>query len=144
MIKGLDHIGIVVENLNSCLERYERTFHIKPTRIETLTEQKVRLANLPLGNAFLAVVQPMKKGEGVDGQYLEKHGEGLSHIAFRVNNLDNTLKALIKAGVIQDDTKPFTGLPGTRSIRLNPEDNNSVMIQLIERDEIYQNNNKPD
>ena len=134
MLKKVDHIGILVRDLDQCLANYERLFGVKATRFATKEEPPLRIAFVPVGegDTMLELVQPAVPGEGRLGKLLEEHGEGLNHVAYRVDNLDEALSELKNNGVKLLTEEPEVGASGLRIAFINPGETNSVLTELVE------------
>lgn len=133
MLKKIDHIGIVVSNLDESLRKYRRTFSIDAKLIETLQDIGVRIAFVPVGEVMLELVEPLAPGKGNIGEFLKRNGEGFHHIAFRVENLDQLLSRLQSSGIALRDNEPRPGGAGAWIAFLEPEETNNVLTELVER-----------
>ena len=132
MIKGINHVAIVVNNLNEALISYNNVFGLKATKIETLPEQRVKAAIIPIGGGcVIELMQPIDATSGV-AKFLENRGEGIHHIALEVENVDHELKSLVDSGVELIDKQPRSGLAG-RSVFLHPKSTKGVLIELVQR-----------
>ncbi len=134
MLKKIDHIGIAVSNLDESLEKYERLFRVKAKHFETLEEISIKIAFIPVGEAMLELLAPLAPGKGRIGEFLEKHGEGIHHIAYRVENLESSLAEMKKQGVKLIDEKPRGGGSGSWIAFLSPEETGNVLTELVERE----------
>ena len=132
MIKKIDHIGIVVENLEDAINMYQRVYGLKPIKRETLEGSQVKIAFIPLGEVLIELLQPIEPGAGRIGQYLEEKGEGLHHIALRVENIDRTMEKL-KETMVFRDKEPRTGADKSRIAFIEPEFTQNVLTELVER-----------
>ena len=132
MLKQIDHIGIVVRNLEQSLEKYEKLFQVKATHIEDRGELSLRMAFIPMGGVMVELIEPLTPGKGRLGELLEKRGEGFDHIAYRVDNLDEILAGMKKSGVSLRDEKPRAGSRGSRIAFMSPEETNNVLIEFVE------------
>jgi len=132
MIKKIDHIGIVVENLEDAINMYQRVYGLKPIKRETLEGSQVKIAFIPLGEVLIELLQPIEPGAGRIGQYLEEKGEGLHHIALRVENIDRTMEKLKEIMVFRDK-EPRTGADKSRIAFIEPEFTQNVLTELVER-----------
>ena len=135
MINKLDHIGIVVENLDDSLKKYEKMFHVKATHIETIEYLDLQIAFLPIGEVMIELLQPLTPGEGIIGKLLKEQGEGFHHMAYRVDNIERMLAEMKQAGVRLMDETPRAGAAGSRIAFINPEETNNVLMELLERGE---------
>lgn len=134
MLKQIDHIGIAVSNLGESLKKYEKLFRIKAKHIETLEELSLQIAFIPVGEAMLELLAPLAPGKGRIGEFLEKHGEGFHHIAYRVEHLEALLAEMKKAGIKLRDDKPQPGGGGSWIAFLSPEETGNVLTELVERE----------
>jgi len=131
----VDHIGVAVKNLDKSLDKWEELFGVKTIHIETLEEHFVRLAFIPVGGVLMELLEPTEPGAGIIAEFLEKHGEGFHHIAYRVEDLEALLAAMKKKGIRLMDEKPRPGDKGSLIAFLIPDETNNVLIELIERKE---------
>lgn len=132
MIKKIDHIGIAVKDLNEAIPIYNDIFGLEFKGIETIKEQKITLATFIVGSVQIELVQPTHL-DGSLGKFIEKRGEGIHHIAFRVENIDRILKELSTKGITLIDEKARTGANGTKIAFIHPKDMKGVLIELVER-----------
>ena len=128
----LDHVGIAVENLEEALETYRAVLGLEPTGIETVTEQKVRTAFLPLGDTEIELLESTDP-EGPIGKFIAAKGAGVQHLAFRVADLDSSLAELKAAGFRLIDESPRYGAGGARIAFLHPKATKGVLVELCER-----------
>jgi methylmalonyl-CoA/ethylmalonyl-CoA epimerase len=140
-MKGLklDHVGIAVENLNEALELYTGLLGLELKGIETVEEQKVRTAFLPLGpgggdsGTELELLESTDP-EGPIAKFIAAKGQGVQHLAFRVDDLDAALEELKAAGMRLIDEKPRYGAGGARIAFLHPKSTKGVLVELCERE----------
>ena len=134
MLKQIDHIGIVVRDLDRSLERYERLFQAKATHVEVMEELSLRMAFIPVGEVMLEFIEPLVQGKGNVADFLDRHGEGFHHIAYRVDNLKSLLANMEKAGIALRDNIPRSGGAGSWIAFLKSEETNGVLTELVERE----------
>ena len=131
MIKKVHHVAVVVNNLNEALEIYENLFGVKAEKIETVPEQGVRAALLPMvEGGEIELLEPIDPQSGV-AKFLEKRGEGIHHICLEVDNVDEELKSLDEKGVTLIDKEPRNGLAG-RIAFLHPKSVKGALIELAQ------------
>lgn len=133
MIKKIDHIGIAVKNLDNALNMYKRIYGLEAVKIEILKDIKVRIAFIPLGEVLIELLEPTEPGAGRIGQFLEEKGEGIHHIAFRVENIKQTLKVLKEMDIPLRDKEPRDGGDGSRIAFIEPMATQNVLTELVER-----------
>jgi methylmalonyl-CoA/ethylmalonyl-CoA epimerase len=130
MAKRVDHIGILVSNLDEAIKLYEDCLGVVVDKIETVSEQGVRAAILSLAEgAKLELLEPLP-GSNL-ARVLEKRGEGLHHITFEVDDVDKELSRLSEL-VELIDKKPRQGLEGLVAF-LHPKSLRGVLIELCQR-----------
>ena len=133
MIEKIDHIGIAVKSIKETSELLSNILGLKVAGEEIVEEQKVKVAFLPLGDSELELLESTS-AEGPIARFIEKKGEGIQHIAFRVNNIEEILEKLKKGGVRLIDEKPRYGAGGAKIAFLHPKSTNGILVELCERD----------
>jgi len=133
MIEKIDHIGIAVKSIKETSELLSNILGLKVAGEEIVEEQKVKVAFLPLGDSELELLESTSP-EGPITRFIEKKGEGIQHIAFRVNNIEEVLKQIKKEGVRLIDEKPKYGAGGAKIAFLHPKSTNGILVELCERD----------
>lgn len=128
----VDHIGIAVRNLEEAIEFYKNTLGIEPQGIEQVDEQKVKVAFFPCGDSELEIMESTTP-DGPIGRFIEKNGEGIQHIALRVDNIEEALESLKAKGIRLIDEKPRYGAGGARIAFLHPKATKGVLLELSER-----------
>ncbi len=132
MIKKVNHMAIAVNDLDDALEFYNRVFGLKPEKVETVTEQRVKAAIIPIGEGSeIELIQPIDTESGV-AKFLEKRGEGIHHVALEVDNIDEALKAVAAKGVEMIDKEPRLGLAG-RVAFLHPKSTRGILVELVQK-----------
>jgi len=134
MIEKIDHIGIAVRSIEKASELFSNLLGLKVTGEERVEGQKVKVAFLPIGDSELELLESTEP-EGPIARFIEKKGEGIQHIAFRVDNIEKTLEKLKKERVRLIDEKPRYGAGGAKIAFLHPKDTNGILIELSEKNE---------
>jgi methylmalonyl-CoA/ethylmalonyl-CoA epimerase len=99
---------------------------------ETVAEQKVTTAFFPVGESEVELLESTAP-DGPIAKYLEKKGEGIQHVAFRVANIEEALAELKAKGIQLIDEKPRPGAGGAKIAFLHPKSTNGVLVELCER-----------
>ena len=131
-ILKVDHVGIAVENLEKTLAIYTEILGLELHGTEAVEEQKVKTAFLPVGDTeieLLASTDP----EGPIAKFIAAKGQGLQHVAFRVEDIEAALAELKGKGVRLIDEKPRYGAGGARIAFLHPKATDGVLVELCER-----------
>ncbi|HHV56687.1 MAG TPA: methylmalonyl-CoA epimerase [Firmicutes bacterium] len=131
-ISRIDHVGIAVRSLEEALKFYEGVLGIKASGEEEVPEQLVRTAFLPVGDSEIELLESTSP-EGPIARFIEKRGEGIQHIALRVDNIEAALERLKAAGVRLLDEVPRHGAGGARIAFLHPKATGGVLLELTER-----------
>jgi methylmalonyl-CoA/ethylmalonyl-CoA epimerase len=130
-ITRVDHIGIAVKSIAESLKVYE-AMGLKSVGVEEVAEQKVRVAFLPIGEAEIELLESTAP-DGPVAKYIDKNGEGIQHVALRVDNLEAALAELKAQGVRLIDEKPRYGAGGARIAFVHPRSTGGVLLELSER-----------
>jgi methylmalonyl-CoA/ethylmalonyl-CoA epimerase len=128
----IDHIGIAVRSLDEALATYKRLWQLAPDHIERGETDKVTEAMLPIGDAHLQLLEPTDDDSTV-AKFIEKRGEGLHHIAIRVDDIEATLDRLRADGAELIDDQPRIGGGGHRVAFVHPKTTHGILIELVER-----------
>ena len=130
----IEHIGIAVKDLSEAIPFYENTLGLKCYAIEEVAEQKVRTAFFMLGETKIELLESTDP-EGPVGKFIEKKGEGVHHLAFAADGLENALAELSEKGVQLIDKTPRRGAEGLNIAFLHPKSTFGVLTELCEKPE---------
>jgi methylmalonyl-CoA epimerase len=131
-LKNIDHIGIAVSSLHESLSFWETSLGMELHGIEEVTEQHVRTAFLPIGDTEIELLEPTSPESSV-AKFIEKRGEGLHHMAIRVDNIEAALADLKAKGIQLIDETPRNGAGGARIAFVHPKATHGVLLELCER-----------
>ena len=131
MLKKIDHLGIVVRDIEEALKVYRDTFGLELAHIEEVPEYGAKVAFLPLGESDLELIEPLS-AEGSLAKFLEKRGEGLHHLCLAVEDIEAALAELAARGLRLIDERPRPGGHGRRVAFLHPASAHGVLIELVE------------
>lgn len=132
MIKTLDHIGFVVRNTAETLKIFSSLFGFRVLELHEMTEQGFKSTLISKERATIEFIEPISS-EGAIARFLEKKGEGLHHISFQVDNIDQQVRALKAEGVQFASEKPEQVTETSRSIFIHPKSTGGILIELIQR-----------
>jgi methylmalonyl-CoA epimerase len=127
----LDHVGWAASSVSELLDTLDRLLNIRPYKAETVSGQQVRTHFLDAGPTKLEVLESLDSDSAV-GRFLDRHGEGVHHLAFEVQDLPSTLERLRAAGftVLQDAPEP--GADDKRIAFVHPRDTHGVLVEFCE------------
>jgi len=129
LFKKISHIGIAVGNMEESLKLYSETLGLKISGIETVEEQKVKSAMIPIGESRIELMESMDP-EGPVGRFIAKRGEGLHHISLEVDDIEKMLAKLSKAGIELIDKEPRVGASGKKIAFVHPKSMHGVLLEL--------------
>jgi methylmalonyl-CoA/ethylmalonyl-CoA epimerase len=131
----IEHIGIAVKNLEAAIDFYEKVLGLTCYNIEEVAEQKVRTAFLMVGETKIELLESTDP-EGPIGKFIEKKGEGIHHIAFSVEKIEDHLKHALEMGISLIDSKPRKGAEGLDIAFLHPKSTLGVLMELCEKKQL--------
>jgi methylmalonyl-CoA epimerase len=132
-VTKLDHIGIAVKNMDEALAFYRETLGIDSVGTEVIEEQKVKVAFLPLGDTELELLESTAP-DGPVAKFIEKRGEGIQHIALRVESIEEALAELKEKGFKLIDQEPRYGAGNAQIAFLHPKATGGILLELSERE----------
>lgn len=128
----IDHIGVAVKSIDAALEFWERTLGVSCHGVEEVAEQKVKTAFLPLKDSEVELLEPTAEDSPV-AKFIAKKGEGMHHMALRVDDLEAALAELKAKGVRLIDEKPRRGAGGALIAFIHPAATGGVLLELCQR-----------
>jgi len=130
-IIGINHIAIVVEDLEEALMFWRDRLGLALDDIEIVSSQGVKIAFLPVGESEVELVQPLDDDSGV-AKFLRKKGPGMHHLCFEVEDIQEKLRDLESQGVRLIDQEPHVMDDGRKLAFLHPKSASGVLIELYE------------
>lgn len=131
MIKKINHIGIIVPDLDGSLAFWRDTLGLTLAHVEEVPSQEAVVAFMPIGDSEVELVRPTTATSGA-AKFLAKRGPGLHHIALEVDDLDAMLVRLQEKGVRLINETPIRAAGGSRAAFIHPESANGVLVELYE------------
>jgi methylmalonyl-CoA epimerase len=131
MITRIDHIGVVVSDIEEALKVYQQALGLSLAKIQERPDQAVTIAFLPAGESEIELVQPVTSDSGV-AKFLQKRGEGIHHLCLEVDDIEEALAKLREKGLQLIDEMPRTGPEGERFAFIHPKSTHGVLIELYE------------
>ena len=129
-IKKLNHVAIVVRDIEESLKFWETGLGLKLHHVEDVPSQASKVAFLPIGDSEIELVQPTTEDSGM-AAYLEKRGEGMHHLCIEVDDIDAKMQELKDAGVRLINDAPQV-LPGRKMAFIHPKSASGVLVELYE------------
>ena len=131
MLKKINHIAIVVNNIEEAAKFYQDILGLGLSDVEVVAAQKTRAGFFRIGESNIELVQPT----GPDSplvKFLETKGSGIHHICFEVDDIEAEVKAFIEKGAIMVDHKPRPGAHSTKVAFIHPKSSGGVLIEICE------------
>lgn len=128
----IDHLGIAVRSISDSLAFYREALGLDMAATETVEDQGVRVALLPVGESRIELLEPFSEETPV-GRFIARRGEGLHHICYEVDNLASRIDELRSSGVRLLDGYPRVGAEGKLVAFLHPASANGVLVELVEK-----------
>lgn len=128
----IDHIGIAVHSIDRALDFYREALGVEPIRRTRVEHEKVEAAVLPAGGGRLELLQPTAD-DSVIARFLARRGEGMHHLALRVDDLEAAAAAVRRTGrrLVVDTIQ--TGAEGYRYVFVHPSGTGGLLLELVER-----------
>jgi methylmalonyl-CoA/ethylmalonyl-CoA epimerase len=130
-ITHIEHIGIAVKSLDEAIPFYENVLGLKCYNVEEVKDQKVKTAFFMVGQTKIELLESTDP-EGPIGKYIEKKGEGVHHIAYAVDKIEDQLKTAEEKGINLIDKAPRKGAEGLDIAFLHPKSTHGVLTELCE------------
>jgi methylmalonyl-CoA/ethylmalonyl-CoA epimerase len=128
----IEHIGIAVTNLEKSIELYEKILGQQCNNIEEVPDQKARTAFFKIGQTRIELLESTDP-EGAIAKFIAKKGEGIHHIAFAVNNIEEKIKYAERQGIQLINSVPRKGVDNMNIAFLNPKSTGGVLMEICEK-----------
>ena len=127
----INHLGIATKNIDEALKFWQDALGLENVHSETVADQKVRVAMLPIGETNIELLEPTSADSPIS-KFLEKRGGGIHHIAVEVEDIQQTLRQLKTAGAKLIDETPRTGADNCLIAFVHPQSSNGVLLELVQ------------
>ena len=131
LLTEIDHIAIAVKDLEAAIAYYQNAFGATVDHREVVESDGVEEALLKVAESYIQLLTPTRPDSPV-AKAIEKRGEGLHHIGYRVNNCAEALAAMIAAGATAIDKAPRPGRRGTTVAFMHPKGSFGTLIELVQ------------
>ena len=129
MLQQIDHIGIAVKNLDETVAFYRQVMGLEVSATEVFNGMKI--AFLRIGDSELELLEDLTP-DGAIARHVAKRGEGVQHVAYRVDNLEQALQDVRAKGIDLIDERPRPGARNARVAFLHPKSTKGVLIEFVE------------
>ena len=131
-VKHIDHIGVAVKSIEQAGKFYTDGLGLRIEDEETVVEQKVNVAFIPITDSEVELLESTEP-DGPVAKFIDNKGEGVQHIAFRVENIEEALEELKEKGIRLIDRKPRKGAGGAKIAFIHPKETYGIMLELCQR-----------
>jgi methylmalonyl-CoA epimerase len=128
----ISHLGIATKGIDEALKFWQDALGLENIHTETVEDQKVRVAMLPLGETNIELLEPTSEDSPIQ-KFLEKRGGGIHHIAVEVDNIEESLVKLKNQGMRLIDEKPRVGAEGCLVAFVHPSSAGGVLMELVQK-----------
>ena len=129
MLTKIDHLGIAVHSLEQAKEFYENILGLECEKVEEVASQKVRTAFYLVGNTHIELLEPTAEDSPI-AKFLSKKGEGIHHIAYKTNNIEDQLATAKKQGCKLIHEEPIIGAGNKLVAFLHPKSSHGVLTEF--------------
>ncbi len=129
-MKKIEHIGIAVRSLSVSIPLFEKLLDTVCYKTEAVKSEQVKTAFFKKGETKIELLEAEADGSVIN-KFIEKKGEGMHHIAFEVDNIEEEMKRLLKEGFTLINEKPKEGADNKMICFLHPKDTNGILIELV-------------
>ena len=127
----INHLGIATKGIDDALKFWEDALGLENVHTETVEDQKVRVAMLPLGESRIELLEPTSDDSPIS-KFLDKRGGGIHHIAVEVEDIEASLKTLKDKGMRLIDETPRPGAEGCLVAFVHPSAAHGVLLELVQ------------
>ena len=131
LLTEIDHVAIAVNDLEAAIDYYKRAFGATVDHRERVESDGVEEALLKVAESYIQLLTPTRPDSPV-AKSLEKRGEGLHHIGYRVDDCAKALEAMVAAGAMPLDKAPRPGSRGTTVAFIHPKGSFGTLIELVQ------------
>jgi methylmalonyl-CoA/ethylmalonyl-CoA epimerase len=131
ILTEIDHVAIAVNDLDAAIEFYEEAFGAEVAHRETVESDGVEEALVKVADSYIQLTAATRPDSPI-GKFLERKGEGLHHIGYRVDDCAAALAAMVDAGATPIDTEPRPGSRGTTVAFMHPKGAFGTLIELVQ------------
>jgi methylmalonyl-CoA epimerase len=127
----INHLGIATKEIDEALKFWENALGLENVHTETVEDQKVRVAMLPIGESRIELLEPTSDDSPIS-KFLERRGGGIHHIAVEVENIEQALEKLKSEGMRLIDENPRIGAEGCLVAFVHPASVGGVLLELVQ------------
>jgi methylmalonyl-CoA epimerase len=131
LLTEIDHVAIAVHDLEAAIAYYKAAFGAEVHHREVVERDGVEEALLKVADSYIQLTRPTRPDSPI-AKYLEKRGEGLHHVGYRVDDCAEALASVLAAGGTAIDAAPRPGSRGTTVAFVHPKGSFGTLIELVQ------------
>ncbi|KAB7708833.1 methylmalonyl-CoA epimerase [Bacillus aerolatus] len=131
-MNAVDHIGIAVSSLEETMRFYTEQLGLVHMKTEEVASERVKVAFIDAGNVKLELLEPLNN-ESAIAKFIEKRGQGIHHIAFKVQNIEERIQEIKKNGIRMINETPKLGAGGAEVAFMHPKSTHGVLFELCDK-----------
>ena len=131
LLTEIDHVAIAVRDLEAAVDYHRRAFGATVEHRETVEPDGVEEALLAVADSYIQLISPTRNDSPV-ARFIERRGEGLHHVGYRVADCAAALAAMVAAGATPIDREPRPGSRGTTIAFVHPKGSFGTLIELVQ------------
>lgn len=131
ILTEIDHVAIAVNDLDAAVAYYSEAFGAEVAHREIVDSDGVEEALVKVADSYIQLTSATRPDSPI-AKFLERRGEGLHHVGYRVDDCAAALEAMIAAGAVPIDTAPRPGSRGTTVAFVHPKGNLGTLVELVE------------
>ncbi len=131
LLTEIDHVAIAVKDLDAAVDYYRRAFGAEVDHRETVESDGVEEALIKVADSFIQLTAATRPDSPI-ARFLDRRGEGLHHVGYRVEDCAAALRSMVEAGATPIDTEPRPGSRGTTVAFVHPRGNLGVLVELVQ------------
>ena len=131
ILTEIDHVAIAVNDLEAAIEYYREAFGAEVAHREVVESEGVDEALIKVADSYIQLTTGTRPDSAIT-KFLEKRGEGMHHIGYRVDDVREALAAMVAAGARAIDTEPRPGSRGTTVAFIHPKGSFGTLIELVQ------------
>lgn len=132
MLKEIDHVAMAVDDFDKMVEFYSDKLQMELKKIEVVEEQGIKAAFFEIGSVKIELIAPINEDSTV-AKFLKKKGPGFHHIAYKVSDIENSIKELKEQGLEMINETPQIGANNKKIAFIHPKSTAGVLTEICQQ-----------
>ena len=131
LLTEIDHVAIAVKDLDAAVAYYKEAFGAEVAHREVVESDGVEEALIKVADSYIQLLTPFTDSSPL-AKFMERNGEGIHHVGYRVDDCAAALEAMVAAGATPIDKAPRPGSRGTTVAFVHPKGSFGTLIELVQ------------